>query len=90
MKVTLTQEGGFAAFTRQPLVLDTAALADADRAELARLIDAASLAPAPVPSGRVRDAITYTLTAHGLELSQSDGAMSEAFSRLVAFMRQKA
>lgn len=97
MKVSLSKHGGQAAgiyLQRPPQVIDSTALDDAEAAELQRLVASAVAAAAPVPSGRARDEMSYTITiednGHQTVLSQSDTAMSEDFGKLLAWLRRRA
>jgi hypothetical protein len=95
MKVALSKHGGQAAgiyLQRPPQVVDSAALDDAEAAELKRLAAAALSAAAPARSGRARDEMSYTITIEDdgreTELSQSDTAMSVEFGRLLAWLQR--
>ncbi len=94
MKITLVQHGGLAGIARPPLTLDNRNLAESDRQELQRLLEAASAATAPAPPGPVRDAMSHTITVEGGDrpvlLKQSDGAMSPEFAQLTAWLKRKA
>jgi hypothetical protein len=95
MKIVLAQHGGLAGIARPPLVLDADELNEMDKAELARLIDAAAAKDAPAPSGLVRDGMRYAITVETgtdapLVMKQSDGALSPEFARLADWVRRKA
>jgi Emfourin len=97
MKVSLSKHGGQAAgiyLQRPPQVVDSTALDEAEASELKRLAAAAASAAVPAHSGRARDEMSYTITidddGHQTVLSQSDTAMSEDFSKLLAWLRRHA
>jgi hypothetical protein len=96
VKVSLQSYGGLAAVTefgRPPKVLDTDALPEAAKAELARLLhEAASMPPDESRAERARDAMGYTITAESGDrttvLEQSDAAMTPAFAALLTWLRK--
>ncbi|MCB1740574.1 MAG: hypothetical protein KDK91_09405 [Gammaproteobacteria bacterium] len=63
MKVSITTHGGLAAALRRPpVVIDGTSLGEAERAELAALIDAAEAQPASASTRRMPDAQSYVIT----------------------------
>jgi len=94
MKVTLATHGGQAAAINlrlPPEVLDTAVLPDDAVAELTRLVAAAVSTPEEEDrSGRVRDAMSYTIRVEdggrSTVLTQWDAAMSSEFAALLTWL----
>ncbi|MEU1465121.1 protealysin inhibitor emfourin [Streptomyces sp. NPDC005727] len=93
--MTLEAYGGLAAVTnlrRPPEVLDTDALPETAKAELARLLTEAAAMPQEEQAGRARDAMSYTITAETGDsvtvLEQSDAAMTPAFAALLTSLRK--
>jgi hypothetical protein len=94
MRISVARHGGLAAGTllgRAPDVLDADALADDERKELGRLIDAARGAPPPEPGpGRTRDGMSYTITVDEqggrTTLKATDTSLSPAIEALLSFV----
>lgn len=97
MRVTMETYGGYAAAIRRaPIVVEAAALPPGAAAEFERLVAAARAEPAPPAddAGRLRDAMSYTITIADDDgeavLSADDGAMSPAFAELRRWLQRHA
>ncbi|MET7397884.1 protealysin inhibitor emfourin [Dactylosporangium sp. NPDC005572] len=97
MKVTLAAHGGQAAAIHlrlPPRVMDADALPEQEARELARLVEAATTAPAAEEErpGRARDAMSYTITVEDggqpIFLTQSDTTMSPEFAALLGWLER--
>lgn len=91
MKITLARHGGFAATVRRPpQTIET------QSAELARLVDAAAQSTSAAKTerpGRVRDAMSYTITVEEdgkppVVMTQSDGNLTSEFAALLAWLQR--
>lgn len=95
MKITLQRHGGLAAIRRPPQVLETSQLppevAEGLESRIAALGPEAAEQPGP---GRVRDAMSYTITVDEGGATkvwrQSDGNMSDAFAALLELLEGQA
>lgn len=69
MKVTVQRSGGFAGGLPQTFSVDAAGLADEQRAELRRLVDAAAAAGKSASGGSAADAFQYHVTVDAADAS---------------------
>ena len=97
MLVEFTMEGGVGYFPglQEPVTIDSAALPDADAAELARLVGAANLEQhQPTSPSGVADGRHYTIVVHddtGVCYAEAaDPITDPALAQLVAFLRKQA
>lgn len=98
MRVALATHGGLAAGifqSREPAVVDTAMLGDADAREITALVAAATAAGGRTrpgtPSGA--DAMAYTITVENGDthvLRQSDTSMTPEFAALLTWLQSHA
>ena len=92
MKITLAERGGLAGIALPPRVLDAATLNESDAREL-RVLVAAAEASKPGSGGPAFDGAGYTITVEDggqpVTIKQSDAAMTEAFGRLLSWIKRR-
>jgi hypothetical protein len=82
LRLELRVSGGFAGLRRPPVVLDTEALPDAERAEIERLAEAVLAREHPGPPGP--DRFQYDLRAGDRAACLHEGALSPEAEALVS------
>ncbi|CAN5652878.1 hypothetical protein BH09ACT7_BH09ACT7_19380 [soil metagenome] len=95
MKVSLRTYGGLAGgLGRSAHIVDEAVLDDADKADLRRLVAAATATSVrPQETGQLRDAQTYEIDidddGRSVTLEATDGAVPPAFAELRDWVRSR-